>query len=326
MLFHLYEILSAIFIFQGVALPFLILFAAISSFRQYDRLEGLKKEVEARREKKGKPDGNSQAVLRALRKLKPLNCHKCGAGVLLQTDGILCPNCQTRDALPPDYGEVVALKPRIKRLAKSAMAHWRAAKALIHPVTRWTFFFLIFAEPGVILPALLVGGEVFRYQKTWMDRTLGSMNEMLGGSSDTMSGPLLWLVGAPAFCGIFIWMIVFIFLSSLSKDLNRKLPAAPSLAKSAHGPQTGNCQACGGGLEYDAGDFASICSYCHVENLRVQFVRRERQKGERTEKETKSALFAAMTIIDDFVGTFWVVSVILGIGFVLLLLLNWWRG
>lgn len=77
------------------------------------------------------------------------------------------------------------------------------------------------------------------------------------------------------------------------------------------GSETASCQACRGGIEYDARDFACICSYCNVENFRVRFVRRTRAQGEKQKTQTNSVLFGAMEILEDFVGTFFFVSTIL---------------
>jgi hypothetical protein len=106
-------------------------------------------------------------------------------------------------------------------------------------------------------------------------------------------------------------MIVFIFLTTLSKSLRKQLPVLPVFEGELRGSETTSCQACGGGIKYDAGDFVCICSYCNVENFRVRFVKREGAQAEKQRKQTKSALFGAMEILEDFVGTFFFVSTIL---------------
>jgi hypothetical protein len=156
---------------------------------------------------------------------------------------------------------------------------------------RWLFFFMIFIEPLVLFPVTLIGSNMF--PDTWIDRAFGSLGEQLG-----------FLIMLSALVGFVVWMIVFIFLTSLSKQLRRKLPVVPVFEKRLSGSEAASCQSCGGGIEYDKGDFACICSYCNVENFRVQFVRRERLQGEKQKTQTKSVLFGAMWILDDFVGTF----------------------
>ncbi len=76
-----------------------------------------------------------------------------------------------------------------------------------------------------------------------------------------------FLVMLSAFFGFIIWMIVFIFLTTLSKSLRKELPVVPVFEAEIRGSETASCQACGGGIEYDAGDFVCICSYCNVENF-----------------------------------------------------------
>jgi hypothetical protein len=82
-----------------------------------------------------------------------------------------------------------------------------------------------------------------------------------------------------AFFGFIIWMMAFIFLTSLSTSLRVRLPVKPVFAAESRGRETASCQACGGGIECDTGDFACLCSYCNVEYFRGQFVRRERMQG-----------------------------------------------
>jgi hypothetical protein len=100
--------------------------------------------------------------------------------------------------------------------------------------------------------------------------------------------------------------------------LRKSLPVVPVFEGKLRGGETANCEACGGAIEYDRGDFACICSYCNVENFRVRFARRERAQAEKQKTQTKSVLFGAMEILDDFVGTFFFVSLILVGGSILL--------
>jgi hypothetical protein len=120
-----------------------------------------------------------------------------------------------------------------------------------------------------------------------------------------------FLIMLAAFFGFVIWMVVFIFLNQLSKGLRCKLPMDPVLEGDGRALAVANCQACGGGIQYEERAFASICDYCHVENFRVQFARRQRAQSERQTTQTKSILFGAMEIIDDFIGTFFFVILIL---------------
>jgi Zn finger protein HypA/HybF involved in hydrogenase expression len=226
------------------------------------------------------------------------DCGNCGGSVLLKEDATVCPYCGTRGELPEDYAATGSLRAEIKRLLKSAVRHWRAANVLTLPIVGWFFFLMIFVEPFVLFPVALIGSNL--YGDTWFDKAFVSIGESAS-----------FLVVLCAFFGFVVWMIVFIFLSNLSKSLRRKLPAVPVFDEKTRGREAASCQACGGAVEHDKGDFACICDYCNVENFRVQFVKRERVRAEKQKAETKSVLFGAMYILDDFVGTFFVLLIFL---------------
>jgi Zn finger protein HypA/HybF involved in hydrogenase expression len=267
-------------------------------WKQSQHLDALKKELELSRRKTIVPDKMFELMLNELPKLRPLNCSNCGAGVLLRETETFCPYCHARGDAPEDYAATVALKSHVKSLLKSAVRHWRVANILTYPLAGWTFFLLIFIEPLVLFPTVVIGSNVF--PNTWVDKSFEALGERT-----------TFLVMLSAFFGFIIWMIVFIFLTSLSKSLRKKLPVVPVFEGEMRGREAASCQACGGSIEYDAGDFACICSYCNVENFRVRFVRRRRAQVEKQQTRTKSVLFGAMEILEDFVGTFFFVSVIL---------------
>ncbi len=304
---YFYQACLAIFILQGISTPFLLLIAGLLWSKQSRQLEALEKELEPSRRKELKAEKLFESLLDALPKLRPLNCSNCGGNVLLRETETLCPYCETRGALPEDYAAAVALKAQVKGLLKSAVRHWRVANVLTLRPVGWLFFLLIFVEPLVLFPTVLVGSNL--YPDTWFDRAFEALGETTA-----------FLVVLSAFFGFIIWMILFIFLTGLSKSLRAKLPAAPVFAGEVRGRETASCQACGGGIEYDAGDFACLCGYCNVENFRVRFARRARAQAETQRTRTKSALFGAMEILEDFVGTFFFGGVILAVASLLLTL------
>jgi hypothetical protein len=157
----------------------------------------------------------------------------------------------------------------------------------------------------VLFPVVLIGSNL--YPEAWVDRVFGALGETVG-----------FLVMLSAFLGFIVWMIVFIMLANLSKTLRAKLPVVPVLGGRARGREASSCQACGGGVEYDAGDFACLCGYCNVENFRVRFARRERAHAEEELTLTKAALFGAVEIIEDYVGSAFFLLAILASACVLL--------
>jgi Zn finger protein HypA/HybF involved in hydrogenase expression len=295
---YFYQVCILIFLLQGISIPFLLMISGVLWRKQSQQLESLKGELELTRRKNIKSDQIFESILNGLPKLRPLNCGNCGGSLLLQETETFCPYCHARGDLPEDYAAAVSLKSQIKSLLKSAVRHWRVANVLTYPPVGWIFFLLIFIEPLVLLPTVIIGSNVF--PNTWIDKAFEALGETTS-----------FLVMLSAFFGFIIWMIVFIFLTNLSKSLRMELPVVPVFASEIRGSETASCQACGGGIEYDAGDFACLCSYCNVENFRVRFVRREHAHAEKQKTQTKSVLFGAMEILEDFVGTFFFVSVIL---------------
>lgn len=296
MFLYFYQICVALFILQGISMPFLVILSGARWRRQSRRLERLRGEVaRGKVVKAGEPP---ESILNALPKLKPLNCENCGGSISLKEAGTLCPYCGTLGALPEDYAAAVALRPEVRGLLKSALRHWRAARLLTFPLSHWLFLLLIFAEPLVLFPVVLIGSNLYR--DTLADRVFEGLGETAS-----------FVVMLSAFLGFVVWMIVFIFLAALSKSLRRRLPAVPVSEESVRATEAAGCQSCGGRIEYDAGDFACICDYCNVENLRVRFTRRERGRAEKQKARTNSLLFGAMEILDEFVGTFFFVLLFL---------------
>lgn len=298
MLAYLYQVCLIVFLLQGITLPFLPLVSGVLWWRRSRRLELLGKEVERARRKKLKADKGLESMLKGLPVLRPLKCANCGGSLLLLESETLCPYCGTPGVLPKDYGAAVRLKSEVRRLLRSAIRHWRVANVLTHPFVRWGLFLMIFVEPLVLFPAVVIGSNV--YPDTGLDRAFGELG-MVGGT----------LLMISSFFGFIIWMVVFILLASLCRSLRRKLPVVPVFEGESRGRTAASCQACGGGIEYEAGAFACLCDYCNVENYRARFVRRARALSEEQRMRTKSVLFGAEEIIEDFVGTLFFTTLIL---------------
>lgn len=297
---YLYQLCVVIFLLQGVSTPFVLAALGLLTWRQSRRLEALEKMLKRARRDEVKSGDAFERILAGLPKLKPLKCDECAGSVLLRADATLCTYCGTSGDLPEDYAAAVSLKSRLRRLLRSARAHWRVARILTHPVIRWVFILLIFAEPFVLFPAVVIGSSVYR--DAWVDRAFGALGESVG-----------FVVMLSAFLGFIVWMVVFILLSGLSKSLRKQLPAVPVFAPETRGRETARCQTCGGGIEYGAGDFACLCDYCNVVNLRVSFARRERAVAGGQLEQTKSLLFDAMRINDEYVGTaFFTLAILVG--------------
>lgn len=305
MFYYFYQVCVAVFLAQGVSIPLLLALSGWLWWRQSRRLESLRAGLEVSPSKDFKPRDIPELILKSLPVLKPLKCANCGGNVLLRESETFCPYCETRADAPEDYAAASALKSEVRKIYASAVRHWRVANLLTFRPARWLFVLLIFAEPFVLFPAVLIGGNLFR--DTWADRALSALGETAS-----------FVVMLAAFLGFILWMVVFICLAALAKTLRKNLPVVPVFEGSVRRFETAGCQTCGGAIEYDAGAFACACPYCNVENFRVRFARRERALSERQKTQTESALFGAMEVIEEFVGTFFFVMLILAFASVLL--------
>lgn len=293
-----YEFCLVVFLLQGFLLPWLVVLSGFMWWKQARRLEALRLQL-------AKPKASIEKILEALPKLAPLACGNCGSSVLLRMEGAVCPACRTPKALPEDYLAAGKVKRHLALLTAIATRRWRIARVLVSSPVTWFFRVMIFVEPLVLFPVALIGSNL--YPDTWIDRAFISAGE---GAS--------FVLVVAAFLGFIIWMVLFILLANLSKELRRNFPALPHYRNEMPEAEVASCHGCGGLIEYGSHDVGCICSYCNGVNLRVQFLRAERHKNEGRRAETKSVLFAAMRVMDEFVGTFFVTLLILvGAGIIL---------
>lgn len=307
---RVYEISTTIFLLQGALLVPLILWSCYAWYRQMARWSALEKALgEDRRQHKR----TLSRLRERLPHFKPMNCGGCGGALALETDRMTCTNCRTRTSLPEDYTATIAVRQRLRSLARAATREWMIARLLASWPARAFFFLWIFAQPAMFV-ILLIGAV--EYPDSGIERLLAPMGEtwatMLMGFS---------------FAGFIMWMVVSIMLLNLSKDLRAGQRAFPALAASAPpivtgGIAYGNCQSCGGGVRFDARAFAALCNYCGVENYRAAHTAHERADTEARHLDTGDSLFGAMEVIEDFTATFAVTMTILGVGFLLLALFS----
>jgi len=294
----LYEVVASLAIVQGAGLPLVLVGSGWLWWRQAAQLEALTRAGAAAERRGGKDATDARAALARLPTRAPLRCPACGAATSLRVDATLCTHCGTRGELPADYTALAQLRPQLRALTSRANRHWRVAHLLTRAPVRWLLTAMIFVEPLVLLPVLLIGSNL--YPDTWLDRTLTELGE-----------PVAVVLMGFVLLGFVVWMILFIMLAGTSRGLASKLPGMPVFAELALGTRQGECVACGGAIEYEARGIACLCPYCHVENFRVRFVARRRLEAEARERQTRSVLFAATTILEDLTGTVCVLMVAL---------------
>ena len=304
-----YQGAATVFLLQGVLIPLLLVGFGVAWFRQTSRLEAMKRLVGAGGKGKGK---RLAALLEAVPKLEPLTCAPCGSPMALEEESARCISCDSLAALPEDYRATRMLRRRLPRLAAAAIRHWRAARMLTAMPVRWLLRLMVLASP-VLFVIVLIGSAT--YDDSFLDRALDRIGE----------GWSLALV-LMAFSGFILWMIIFGLLAVLSKDLRRKLPAFPDLRRTTAGPEFATCRSCGGGIGFDPGRLACLCSYCTVPNFSAELVRRERGRSEEDQARMRWSLFGAMEIIEEFTATLFFSMAILVGAFALLALWSAFAG
>jgi hypothetical protein len=209
---------------------------------------------------------------------------------LLDPDSLRCPNCGHQCRVPPDYRAALVLKQNLQRLLRSAQAAWRFAWALTSIPARILLVLLIVAQALAVVPLALLDFD--RRPDTAVFRFLATFPE----------GPVFFI----GVLGEASWLIGLCLLIDISKRMHRNLPVFPALSPEVQKRETATCQSCGGAIEYDRGDFATICPYCHVENFRVQSTRTARGRGEKQQAQMEFTLFGALNIVNEFLWTTWI--------------------
>ena len=303
---QIYEAGLALFLLQGVSIPILLLVAGIAWYRQNSRMSVVKKALARDRKRHGR---TLESMLDVVPKLRPLTCANCGSPIALGESSATCTGCRFVSELPEDFRATMALRRTLARLSTVAIRHWRVARIMTAAPVRWFFVLMIFGEP-LLFVLVLVGASTYR--DTFFDRAFETIGE----------GWALVLM-IMAFAGFILWMIVFILLAGVSKGLRKGTAPLPDLRRTEiRDPEYSTCQSCGGGIRFGPRSFACLCGYCAVANFRAEHARRERASSEEQQMLTRGSLFAAMEIIEDFTGTFFVTTAIMSLAFAILILFS----
>jgi len=274
-----------ILLFQGLSLPFGVVVVYFICMRQWKRLLLIQRQAQAAARR-----GAFHKATQGLPEFKPLNCSRCGAGLLLEPEALRCPSCGHQCSVPSDYRAALTLKQNLQQLLRSAQGAWRFAWVLTSSPARGLLVLLIVAQAFALVPLALLDFD--RRPDTPVFRFLATYPE----------GPLFFI----GVLGEVTWLIGFCLLIDLSKRMRRGLPVFPALSQELRASETGNCQSCGGAIQYESGDFAAICPYCHVENFRVQSTRTARGGGEEKQARMEFTLFGALNIVNEFLWTIWI--------------------
>ena len=297
----IYEAAATVFLLQGLLTPVVMFAFGGVWFRQMERLAAVKRLVgwDAKRKEK-----HLAALLEAVPKLAPLSCSACGSPMALEAARARCIGCKASVPLPEDYRATMRLRRMLPRLASAAVRHWWAARVLTSTPMRWLLRLMVAVMPALFV-VTVIGAAT--YSDTFLDRAFDRIGEDWS-----------MVVMLMAFGGFVSWMIVFALLAAIARDLRRKLPAFPKLRSRGTPADFATCRACGGGVAFERGRLAGLCGYCTVPNYRAEAARHERGASEDDKARMHGSLFAAMDIIEDFVGTLFITMLILVVAFAVL--------
>lgn len=207
--------------------------------------------------------------------LTPLKCQQCGAGVPLDAERMQCPRCDTPIPVPEDYAATVRLRAKASEKMGRAVSAWRHANIFTVWPIRWTLWLLapvllVFTAIGVFSD---LGDSLFA-RKTSV--AFLALFALLGGVSLATAA----------------WAYAF-YLNGTRK----RLPVIPEIGQKVGEAELANCHLCGGGIAYEAGDLAAICSYCGGETYRVRLARRAHAVAAEEKEKATLSLYDAMAEI-----------------------------
>ena len=245
---------------EGWILPFLIVFSFLVGYFG---------------KKLTRPEPKRHAVAGGddLPHLAPLKCVQCGAGVPLNHEEMKCPRCDAPTPVPEDYGETVRLRAKVAEKVERAVTAWRRANLFTVWPLRWTLWLLA--------PVLLVLTAFGTFSK-------------LGDSLFAVDTKTAFLGLFAVLGGLSLGIALWAYASYLG-GTRKRLPAIPVTGQKVGEAEVANCNLCGGGISYAAGDLAAICGYCGGETYRVQLTRRARAVAAEEKEQATLSLYDAMS-------------------------------
>lgn len=259
-------------IIQALLMPVMLVFGGYWVFF------GFRPEKAKRAEKK------SQTV-QPKEKLKPLNCGACAAALAFDGDLLRCTHCDSTQPVPESYAEI--------------FEHRSQGLKDIHEASRYLNKARILTSNWLKAAIILVGFWLF----------LSPIYLMIAASNDHRYDALIkgfgnWviLMGASQV----LWVIIcFMTAASMSK-VKLTVPKFKD-PKEAVKPEFAGCASCGGGIQFAAGDLATLCGFCGVETFRSQIswsvAKKAKGQAQVARESLAKAQQACERAVDDVVGS-----------------------
>lgn len=264
-----------------LALAAVVLYEFFSVFSENDDL----KQAKADR-KKGK---TPLIFADNLPKLKPINCQNCGAGVPLQENEMICPNCGTKSKVPENYFDVAHARQAINGKIRDAATYLKRADWLASNWVRLAIGLLVLwlSFSLVMFFVLSYNGNFEPYQSWVKANAIVKMVSKLA--------VFTWL--------FWIFSLLLGFLS-WSQRLRKTLPTI-EFNENLGTSKTANCSQCGGAISYQSNDLATVCGYCGVETYRAKLAWKLKNLTNSAHEKANFSLIESKKYVEDAIEEIW---------------------
>ena len=218
-------------------------------------------------------------------KLKPLNCTKCAAALAFDGNLLRCTHCDSTQPVPESYAEIFEHRSQGLKDIHEASAYLNKARIL---TSNWLKAVIIILGLWLFLsPIFLLIAASNDHRHDALIKWFGNWIILVGASQ------VLWVI------------ICFMTAASITKV---KL-TVPKLSdpKEAVRPEFAGCGSCGGGIQFAAGDLATLCGFCGVETFRSQISWSVAKKAKGQAQVAKESLAKAQQAceraVDDVIGS-----------------------
>lgn len=283
-----FRILKPFVFFTGVLQ--MVGFVALAVFMMYEFFSFLIEDDKAKVEKDDRKKGKAPLIVADnLPKLKPINCQNCGAGIPLQENEMICPNCGTKSKAPENYFDVAHAREAINSKIRDAATYLKSADWLsshwVRVAIGLSVIWLIFS---------LTMFFVFSYQKDF------EPYQTLLNTNSTVKRLKTF--------GLFAWLFWIISLSlgflSWSPRVRKTLPTI-EFNENLGTSETANCLQCGGTISYQSNDLATVCGYCGVETYRAKLAWKLKNLTNSAHEKANFSLIEAKKYVEDAILEIW---------------------
>lgn len=235
--------------------------------------------------RKTKIDSGKAADPKPKDRFDPLNCSTCGASLAFDGDRLRCTHCSATEPVPESYKQVFELRGQGLRDIHEASRYLNRARVL---TSGWLKGGLILAGTWLFVSPfflLITASDDHRYDT--LIKSFGNWVVLMG-------------------CSQILWIII-LFLTAI--NITKVSLTVPKLSdpKEAAKSEFSSCPTCGGGIQFGAGDLATLCGFCGVETFRPQVswavAKKAKGQAQVAQESLAKAQLACERAVDEVVGS-----------------------